>query len=157
MKIKTDCVVKYLKHDYKDVALAITMLLIAGSICYGIIFGLPIIISKTPHLSAYDVLNIFSGLIVISFTIGVAIFWDNKSFELSAYDDNGCKTVGKTIGGVECAFIPAGLCVTILYVTYSVIRVLMSTYEDPLISFIVCCVLLAIFVPIGCAIARCKE
>jgi len=160
MTINRECVVKYLKHDYKELLKIVAI--IAGAICIIAIAFVafangPAIIWPllSPYWTGYNILTVFAAAIVILFTVGISAC-DKKFFEFKTKNSCGVEliveeTTGFIIGlALLCGFVP--------YSLYWIIYVLSNPkWEDPLLSTIVFIALILIGTPIGCAIAKCKE
>lgn len=161
MKLNTQCVLKYLKHDYKEILtsgitkfiVGIAIVLAIGKYFY---HGMPEIkiVLPTPYMA----LNILAAILVLMLTIGIAVFGNKEWFEYKPWKEgygwghNDYETKGYSI-----FFFPAlatGIC---LYGFYLCGYFSYSNWESPLISAIVYTVLILIGTPIGCAIAKCKE
>jgi hypothetical protein len=152
MAIKKDCVVKYLKHDFKEIGA------IAGATAIVIIIavGATTILQNHPFQpSANQVFDIISGIVILFFTAVVAYVADKSLF---AFDDpeTGIKSQHgyKTILGMSLTFEALFIAIyTVLSNFAPISSYTWSIYPDIAISVI----LLVIGVPIACAIARCKE
>lgn len=142
MKINTECAVKHLKHDLKEVGLALAIIM-----AIAVIVAIPVYLNP----SAYMVLNTLAGCIVILATVGVAIFWDKETFALT--DEHGTKSYLD----VWFPICIAGVGGAILYGAYIVAAGVSSGWESAVPSVVVFALLILIGTPIACAIARCKE
>jgi hypothetical protein len=142
MTIKTECVVAHLKHDYKQIGCVVAVL-VAGVVC----FTIPAYLNP----SAYTVLNILAGCIVVLATVGVAVFWDKETFATT-------NEVGeKTYLDVWFPIGLAGVGGMVIYGTYVIAHSVSNGWENPTASFAAFVLLILIGTPIACAIARCKE
>jgi len=168
MKVNTQCVLKYLKHDYKSM---ITPIVIIGEMCFAallaivVLYDISVIVEIIfSHLSiillpsAYTLLNVIAAIIVIVVTFGVAIFGNKEWFEYKPWKEgygwgsNDFETKGSGI-----VFVPIfGLGLSI-YLPYWIVYLLLQNWESPLLSTIIFIILILIGTPIGCAIAKCKE
>jgi hypothetical protein len=160
MKLNTQCVLKYLKHDYKEIVtspLTIFIACLVVALVVGINFfhGVPEIKIDLP--SPYMMLNVFAAITVLMLTVGIAAFGDKEWFEYKPWKEgygwgkNDCKTKG-----YEVFFIPAFAVGVCLYGFYLCGYVSYSGWGSPLISATIYTLLILIGTPIGCAIAKCK-
>jgi hypothetical protein len=161
MKINMSCVLKYLKHDYKEEGTIIGLIALCA-IVFAIVWFIcttgPSVIWPyiSPYCTAYNILNGVVGVIVVVFTVGTAIFCNKESFlveEISRYDGNVTTTDAGSLLIILIAFIFAVL----PYLVYTLLYMISSKWESPVLSIIIFSILILIGTPIGCAIARCKE
>lgn len=162
MTIKTECVVKYLKHDYKEIGIIVGGIAVAIGVVALTLLGMPYITSALgsviiPVWSGYNVLNTFAALTVLTFTVGIVVFWDKKTFALKEFDGYGNPTGVVGNFGIKTPLLLAGVVGLVIYGTYALARTSMPYWESPVLSLVVFTILLLVGVPIGCAIARCKE
>lgn len=175
MKINTTCVLKYLKHDYKDIFLPVAIFLgacVAAVVVIAIALNVTaialnisqiigIIFSQIPKIllpSGYILLNIVAAIIVLVFTVGVAVFGNKEWFEYKPWKEGyGWGTNDHEPKGSGVLFFPTfGLGLSI-YLPYWILYLLFQNWENPLLSTIIFIMLILIGTPIGCAIAKCKE
>ncbi len=163
MKINTQCVLKYLKHDYKEVGKAAAYIVVA----IAVVASTVLVCVNGPSLvwpyissyyTAYNFLNVIAGTIVVLFTFGISIFYNKEEFLVktrSEYDDS---VITIEWGSGEYIAL-AALCAFFPYCIYSIVWAYIVNYswESPILSVVVFATLILIGTPIGCAIARCKE
>lgn len=154
MKINIECVLKYLKHDYKEEGEVIAAILGLTAICAAIWF-VPSVIWPyiSSYYTAYNLLNIVAGIIVVVFTMGIAVFGNKESFLVKETSELDTKDVGTSFF-ITIAFLSA----IFPYLLYCIGYLCNSVkWESPILSIIVFITLILIGTPIGCAIARCKK
>ena len=163
MKINTSCVLKYLKHDYKEdgkVIAAIAGLIAVCSIVWVICTTGPSVIWPyiSSYCTAYNILNVIAGAIVVAFTVGVAVFGNKEWFEYKPWKEGyGWGQNDHEPKGSGVLFFPALAIGFLVYMLYWIEYLLIGTWENPIFSTIIFIALILIGTPIGCAIARCKE
>ena len=138
MTIKKDCVVKYLKHDFKEIG-------IASGVIIAVVVILFVISQFT--ITANSLFDIISGIIILSFTFGVAHWWNYSTFRFLE-----CGYGGPLLIALVCEVV-IGIIYCVIGNYPSVRYDIISILPDLLVSII----LLVIGVPIASAIARCKE
>ena len=163
MKINMSCVLKYLKHDYKEEGTTIGLIALCAIVCaivWFICITGPSVIWPyiSPYCTAYNILNGVAGIIVVVFTVGVAVFGNKEWFEYKPWKEgygwgkNDFKPKGS--GVLLFPAFAIGFC---MYILYWVDYLLIGGLENPTLSTIIFATLILIGTPIGCAIARCKE
>ena len=162
MKVNMSCVVKYLKHDYKNIFVNVIIVVIAIAIaavmCFMCINGPAVV---WPYISsyctAYNVLNSIVGAIVVAFTFGISTLGNKETFLVKTKSEYDGSIITTEWDSGEFIAI-AGFCAFFLYVIY-ILWMFMSTgkLDVPIYSIVVFAILILIGTPIGCAIARCKE
>lgn len=148
MKVNTECVIKYLKHDYKIVGEIVgwILLIILGY------FAITWLAAVIPPLSEYMILNICAACILLMFTVGIAVFCDKSAFEYRDSETGECGTINSGF------FVTIGMIILVFaYAFYILSGDLRGGWEDPTVSFVIVAILFLLGCPVGCAIARCKE
>jgi ABC-type arginine transport system permease subunit len=162
MKVNTQCVLKYLKHDYKEIAInfaclvgAIAAVLAIAFICLnGPSLVWPYISS---YYTAYNILNGIVGVIVILFTFGIAVLYNKESFFGKTYSEYDETPITVEHGSGDYIAI-ASFCAGMVYLIYIFGAWMITTNPDiPIYSMVIFVASILIGTPIGCAIARCKE
>ena len=167
MSIKKDCVVKYLKRDYKDLVLytawtiviiAVVAVFIFAGYAGMTAFGVPILAALSEGFTAYNVFVAISAIIVLLFTVGIAM-GDKTQFETKTTDayTNEKVVTEDAVGTWFYVFFAGGLEFSLLWGYFLLGGGIAGKFPSPIyvtVSFIIC---ILIGTPISCAIARCKE
>jgi hypothetical protein len=168
MKVNTSCVLKYLKHDYKEISANVVILLglcVAAVVVIFTVLHVPQIIgmifSQIPKIllpSAYILLNVVAGIVVLIFTVGVAVFGNKEWFKYKPWKEGyGWGRNDFEPKGSGVLFTPAFSIGFSVYIFYWIEYLIIGDWEDPTFSTIIFISLILIGTPMGCAIARCKE